>query len=348
MSCRFMERCSLGAHCRTAHVDGSARLSRILSIPQSVSQSAPHSLAVYSQSVFQKSEETPFYKADWPIVGHGTVHVSCGTFWTKVCLEKHDSRELPESVDHQKLLDGQCSEDGVFIQRVKMSCHRPICPTCWPDWRRRQVARCEERFKASEKDYNRKERRNVKRCHGAISVPKKLWHLTEQDMKKLALKYLKQVGIGGGSIIYHPKRERKKQRGLWYFSPHFHVYFHAERAWIDGQKVRALHAKTEWVFRNFGERPLIKSISYQLSHAGVPPNHGHIVTWFGSMNYRLLHVDKYHGEQSKCPWGHPLTHYGIYAGRAKLDLPNKEGYSAYLPREGWIELPKKIRNSDRG
>jgi len=345
ISCRLMEACELGSSCRRAHLEGQKNLSRILSIPQSA-QSAPST--VYSQSVFQEERPGLFWKANWPLVGRGVKHASCGTYWTKICMEKHDPKELSESVDHQKLLDGHCIKDGAYIQRVKMSCHRPVCPECWPDWRRRQVARVEARFKVSEKDYNRQERRTVKRCHGAISVPEKNWYLSEPEMKKQALKYLKQLGIGGGTIIFHPKRERKKKRGVWYYSPHFHVYFHAERAWIDGQKVRKLHAKTGWVFRNFGERPLQKSISYQLSHAGVPPKHGHVVTWFGSMNYRLLHVEKYHGEAMKCPWGHPMTHYGVYLGKALLQLPDREGYSAYLSREGWMELPKKIRSPDDG
>jgi hypothetical protein len=338
ISCRAMATCSNAKICKQAHLESR----RILSIPQSA-QSAPSS--VYSQSVFSNSREfedsADFFKADWPLVGHGVAHASCGTFWTKVCLEKHEPMELPPGVVHQKELNGLCSKNGAYIQRVKMSCHRPICPECWPDWRKRQVAKVKKRFEVSEEDYNRQEKRHVKRCHGAISVPRELWHLAQDKMKKLALKYLKQVGIAGGTIIYHPKRERKKRKGVWYYSPHFHVYFHAWNAWIDGEKVTQLHKKKGWIIRNFGERPLAKSISYQLSHAGVPPNHGHVVTWFGTMNYRLLHVEQIHGEGAKCPWGHLLTNYGVYLGKEKLELPNKEGYSAYLPKEGWLLLPKK-------
>lgn len=292
-------------------------------------------------------DEIEFFKADWPLVGDGVKHASCGTFWTKVCLEKHNPLELPEGISHQKGLDCKCLHDGVAILRVKMSCHRPICPECWPDWRKRQVARAKHRFEASEKDYNREEKRHVKRCHGAVSVPKELWYLSEPEMKKQALKHLKTIGIDGGTIIYHSKRERKKQKGVWYYSPHFHVYFHAWNAWVDGEKVKELNKKCGWIFRNFGERVLGKSISYQLSHASVPPNHGHVVTWFGSMNYRMLHVEKWHGERSRCPWGHYFDRYGRYSGKEKLELPNREGYQAYLSREGWEYLTKK-RPKKRG
>ena len=354
---------------------------RILSIPQSVQSVPSPSRGEYSQSVFEKKSienhfpmpegdflgqivtghmcgthmekahetEEFFIKADWPLVGVGVEHASCGSFWTHLCLEKHDSMELPETVRHQKRLDGKCQKDGVFVQRVKMSCHRPICPKCWQDWRARQVAKVKPRFEAMEKTFNRHQLRHLKRCHGTISVPKALWHLSVPSMKKLALKYLKELGIAGGTIIYHPRRERHRKRGDWYFSPHFHVYFHAWNGWIDGEMVTKFSRRTGWVFRNFGERPLSKSISYQLSHAGVPPDHGHIVTWFGSMNYRLLHVEKWHGEPQKCPWGHKMDRYGIYVGKDPAPaLPEEDGYVAYIAREGWIYLPKSIKQRNLG
>lgn len=321
---------------------------RILSIPQSAQSEDVSDSSVYSPSVFydleiekRSIEEIEFFRANWPLVGDGVAHAKCGTYWTKVCNKKHDPIELPEGIAHQKGLDGKCLHDGVAVLRVKMSCHRPICPTCWTDWRKRQIARAKHRFEASEKDYNRKEKRHVKRCHGVISIPKQLWYLSEEKMKILALKHLKTLGIDGGTIIYHPKRERKNKKGSWYFSPHFHVYFHAWNAWVDGEKVKKWSKKTGWVFNNFGERVLGKSLSYQLSHAGVPPNHGHVVTWFGSMNYRLLHVEKWHGDSAKCPWGHVFDHYGVYQGEKPLELPNEDGYQAYLPRDGWLILPNK-------
>jgi len=61
------------------------------------------------------------------------------------------------------------------------------------------------------------------------------------------------------------------------------------------------------------------------------------------MNYRLLHVEKWHGERVKCPWGHVYEHYGVYVGKQKIELPNQEGYEAYVPREGWIILNKSVK-----
>jgi hypothetical protein len=211
------------------------------------------------------------------------------------------------------------------------------------------VARVKDRFETFEKGFNREEKRHLKRCHGTISVPKKYWYWPQEKMKRWALRYLKELGVKGGTIIYHSKRRREKLK-IWYYSPHFHVYFHTWNAWIDGGRVKAWSKRTGWVFKNFGERPLTTSISYQLGHASVPPNHGHVVTWFGSMNYRLLHVEQWHGERAKCPWGHVLDSYGVYLGEKKLELPNKDGYQAYLPRDGWIKLPhrKKKDSYDYG
>jgi hypothetical protein len=261
-----------------------------------------------------------------------------GEFWTKVCDKKHDPLELPKGVVHQKGIDGKCLADGVFIQRVKMSCHRPECPECWPDWRKRQVARVQKRFDQFEKGFNFWKKRDLKRCHGVLSVPKKLYCLSEKDMRRLAFEYLREIGVWGGSVVYHSKRSK---HGVKYFSPHFHVYFHAILGLVDGEKVAKLYDHTRWVFRNFGERVLAKSISYQLSHAAVPPNHGHIVTWFGSMNYRKLPAEKYVGKRAKCPWGHSLDRYGMYVGNGHVDQPDTDGYSAYLPRDGWLILPKR-------
>jgi hypothetical protein len=179
-------------------------------------------------------------------------------------------------------------------------------------------------------------------------MPKSMYHLSVKKMQQIALIHLKQLGIKGGSLIYHSKRQIERIKGNWtqentYFSPHFHIYAHLHKAWINGKHVEQIHKETGIIIRNFGERPLGKSISYQLSHAGVPPNSEHIVKWFGSMNYRKLHVEKYQGTNSTCPWGHKLDHYGVYVGKdsEKPNLSEKGGYTAIVPKEGWLYLPKK-------
>lgn len=338
----------------------------ILTIPQTVANSPSSYSSVYSQIDFpskgqnlkelneildQNQKEQPQNEntpADYPVVGSGQPHAKCGTYWTKVCLEEHPAKQLNDIIDYQRDLDGKCMHNGAYIQRVMMSCHRPICPVCWTNWRRRQVAKVQKRFDTDEKTFTPWEKRNFKRCHLGVAIPKSMHHLTKKEMQQKVVLSLKRVGINGGSLVYHSKRQHERIRGNWtsentYFWPHFHVYTHLKRAWIDGAKVDENSKDTGIIIRNFGERPLAKSISYQLSHAGVPSNHAHIVTWFGSMNYRKLHVEKYQGTDATCPWGHKFDHYGVYAGKEteKPPLPDKHGYNAIVKKDGWLYLPKK-------
>jgi hypothetical protein len=304
-----------------------------------------------NEIIDQNQKEQPFNEntpADFPVVGTGQPHVKCGTYWTKVCLEEHPAKELNDIIDHQRDLDGKCVHNGAYIQRVMMSCHRPICPVCWTNWRKRQVAKVQTRFDKLEETFTPIEKRNYKRCHIGASVPKLMHYLTKKQMQQELLPYLKRLGIKGGTIIYHSKRQIEQIRGNWtpqntYFSPHFHIYTHLWKAWVNGKTVDNIYKETGIIIRNFGERILGKSISYQLSHAGVPPNSAHIVTWFGTMNYRKLHVPKYEGKNLTCPWGHKLDHYGVYVGKEseKPNLPELNGYSAIIKKDGWLYLPKK-------
>lgn len=340
----------------------------ILPIPQTVANCSPLFINVYSQIdlpykgqnlkelnkiLDQNRQEQPFIEntpeapADYPLVKSGEPHAKCGTFWTKGCLEEHPAKILNDIIDHQKDLDGKCIHDGVYYQRVMMSCHRPVCPICWLNWRRREVAKVQKRFDTLEETFTPWEKRNFKRCHVGAILPKSMHHLTKKEMQQKTLIQLKKAGIKGGTIIYHSRRQRISIKGNWtpentYFWPHFHIYTHLKRAWINGKITDAIEKETGILIRNWGERELGTSISYQLSHAAVPPNHGHIVTWFGTMNYRKLHVEKYKGTNATCPWGHPLDRFIVYVGKEseKPNLPNKE-YSAIAKKEGWLYLPKK-------
>jgi hypothetical protein len=311
------------------------------------------------------------YIANYQVVGQGTKKPTCGTFH-KGCLEPHPAIELNDKIIHQKDLSGNCEPNQGYGEITAWSCHRPLCPVCFPSWVKRSIMRAEPRFTAREKQIQEeitalqqktkltptetqqlREKRNLKRCHIAVSVPQKDYDLTVKQMLKKALKILKQLGIDGGTAVYHSARQIKKIPRNWTpqntrYEPHFHFYAHVPYAWLNGKKVDQIHARTGYVTRMIGERPIKKSLYYQLSHAGVPPKHGHVITWFGSMNYRKIHVEKYQGQGAKCPWGHKLNHYIIHPKEQdlKLNIPEKDGVRFLFDKTGWIYLPHKIKQKD--
>lgn len=293
------------------------------------------------------AKDTP---ADFPVVGSGTAHPLCGTKIIKGCLEDHPAKELNDIIDHQKDLNGKCMDQGAEIHIFKCSCHRPLCPICNGSWKKRAVSRVWERFVTYGKSLTPEEKKQRKLCHILISAPKTMYHQTMPEMQKSTLTIAKQLNVDAGTIIYHSKRQIEQIKGNWtyentYFSPHFHIFTPLKRGWINGDKVAKIHDKTGFVIVNFGQRDLKRNISYQLGHAGVPTNHSHIVKWFGEMNYRKLHVEKYVPTQATCSWGHKLDRHVVYIGKDKNDknpiIDQEPGYVAIVPKEGWLYLPKK-------
>jgi hypothetical protein len=198
-----------------------------------------------------------------------------------------------------------------------------------------------ERFKVYDEDVTHP--RAGHQIHFIVSIPKRIWHKSYLELKRLAISEAKKVGFEGGSCIPHSKR-KNAIKGM-YFSPHFHMLGYG---WIEGEQVTERHAKTGLIFKNVGLRQSLEgTIRYELNHAAVPQMSGHVVTWFGSMGYRNLHVEKLQGEKEKCLWGHPMRDVA-YVGIEPLDLPKVDGYVCYLAREGWVYLEKWKQEVDKG
>jgi hypothetical protein len=281
--------------------------------------------------------------AELPIIGTGKAKATCGQFYKKICLEPHEPIELPKTIAHQKDLNGQCITNGVYVKTHVYTCYSPLCPICAPEkWLNRETNRMLDRFKAYDEEEDElgypKHSRAGKQIHFVVSVAKNDYGLTLPKMRNNAMNYVKEVGFEGGAIVYHAYRKNPK-KGM-YYSPHFHMLGYG---WIDGEKVNEVYEKHGYICKNLGLRNnLPKTIIYELGHASVPKNKAHVVTWFGSMGYRKIHVEKVHGEKEKCPICGCETQDGVYVGKEKNPLSehDKEDNEYYLPREGWIYLPK--------
>lgn len=255
--------------------------------------------------------------ADFALVGSGEAYESCGSFFTVGCLNVDEHRGMN--------LDGVNMEGKAYLERHKNSCHRPLCPTCWPDWANREKDKAAQRLRAFVL-----RGRNLKPIHVTVSVPSFDWGLSLPEMRQKVYRALKAVHCLGGMLIYHPKRQNKYER-TWYFSPHFHVLGYG---WI--LDVRRNYVESGYVVKNIGIRKTVEGIIfYQLSHCGVSSDH-HAVTWFGALSYGKLHVEYEEESPSECPLCHGKLSRLIWIGQGECLLPDVEGVAFFDDPDNWV------------
>jgi hypothetical protein len=256
--------------------------------------------------------------ADFELVGSGESYANCGSYFTVGCLNVEDHKGMN--------LDGVNMEGKAYLERRKVSCHRPLCPKCWPDWANREKDKTTERLKAFVL-----KGRNLKPIHLIVSVPHVDYGLSLENMRKKVYRALKTVRCLGGMMIYHPKRQNKND-GSWYFSPHFHIVGYG---WI--VNVHQNYVISGYVVKNVGIRKTIEgTVYYQLSHAGFSMKH-HTITWFGALSYGKLHVEYIEKKNSECPLCHQKLRRLTWIGQGKCPLPDIEGVAFYDDASNWMK-----------
>ena len=170
------------------------------------------------------------------------------------------------------------------------------------------------------------------------SVPKRLWFLPFQELRKEAYIQVKESGFIGGSCVWHPFRETED--GRWYFSPHFHMFGYG---WIQGTK--KIYENSGWVIKNEGIRKTLHGTAmYQLSHAGIHKKF-HTVTWFGRLSYNNLRCKKMPKKEDKCPLcGADLVKL-IWMGEGLCSVPDELG-EYKVSSEGWTEVYRILKPGD--
>lgn len=151
------------------------------------------------------------------LAGHGEVSnpETCGKFARFVgCLrtDLHRLRQL-DGVDHSNHVD---------VHARHMSCFNPRCPLCYKSWAVREAKSAAYILGEASRLFGVVE-------HGTISVPPSMYGLKFETVKAKVMKGLRDRGVLGGIIMFHPARfnsfeeARKKQQPQgWYFSSHFH------------------------------------------------------------------------------------------------------------------------------
>ncbi len=259
---------------------------------------------------------------DWQLPGHGKSYDDCGDWRYRGCLNvaDHTQNELSESV-----------KGKIFVEWYHRSCYRAECPVCYEKWAGLEAKKIEWRLKHLWK--------HGKVLHIAISPSEKdVLNLPFAKLRQKAYKIAKNRGIIGGSVIWHPFRER--DNGTWYFSPHFHVLGFG---WV--RNVGEGFKKDGWLVKNIQdgreERSIFGTAMYQLSHCGID-SHGKSrpVSWFGvasTAGKNRAFVPKMEREKHVCPGCQAeliqLRYFGDPA-----DLPDlEEESSAWLDPEDWVE-----------
>jgi len=226
-----------------------------------------------------------------------------------------------------------CSHDSSHAPLVRRhSCHRVDCPVCFPDWQRRAAERVSRRVSAGAMLLN-KWSHYVQ--HFTISPPAseyaafyELGNAALPALRKKAVRYLKDIGLEGGALIFHALRQAEYapddvNRG-WYFSPHFHVIGFGRLTETSDK----LYRRTGWVYKSLSRAPRARKFkevydtsrgyacgvaNYLFSHVaywsdlktGRRLDRGDLVSYFGCLSSRALHVydtivEKEHVKCTQC------------------------------------------------
>jgi hypothetical protein len=244
------------------------------------------------------------------------------------CLETHlhKAEFLPETINHKRSIDGRCLPGQIVVKPVAYHCSDPLCPICARHWAGLETARSVRRFSeffnlnvnsfnqlylsrgkgkykrnpvvfcVSKEDYDLSFSVLYQLRHITVSMSKEDWKLPFPELKKKAETALMMAGVEGGCIIYHSKRWSRKYK-IWRKGFHFHALGFLLNGRYDGKIVSGINAFSGIVIKVLpGDRSEIeeqvKTLMYQLSHAGVPSGHQHVVSWFGCCSYNQLSVPK--------------------------------------------------------
>jgi len=215
-----------------------------------------------------------------------------------------------------KLLKGADCTDKVVVRHKHWWCHKASCPICFSrGWSVREarsiVGRCNE---AEKRGLGVSE-------HVTVSVAVKDRDLSESVFRVKCREALFDRGFGGGTMIFHGFRVDWVRKCL-VWSPHYHtlgvvnvdggfdrcrncVHDRRDCDLCDGFKGREVRgfAKDGYLVKVHEVRKTVFGTAYyQLNHATIRVSlkRFHVVTYFGSMSYRMFEGEKLMSEDV-CP-----------------------------------------------
>jgi len=256
-----------------------------------LSESARHWLLLHDETnwsdmqLFQEyMKKGELKRICWKLAGTEEPKDYCGIFNTEGCFNvKKHPRKKP------------------FIDQRMLSCFRSACKKCWlKKWLARESSRSTKRIENYVALAQRNGFRNKKPIHVIVSPPWNQKYDRFDLLKEKCRRMMKEAGIIGGLLIYHPFR-LDKETNIWVVHPHFHVIGFG---WV--VNTSRISSKEGWIIKNKGIRDSLHStIYYQLSHAGVSEKI-HSITWFGTLGYRSKYANEIKVEKEEldpnCPF----------------------------------------------
>jgi hypothetical protein len=195
---------------------------------------------------------------------------------------------------------------------------------CWKSWAWRAAGRISHRIAEARKRLVR-HRRPV---HVVVSPCQADWGLAEPVLRRKAYKIAREAHVEGGTTVYHEKR---KERGVWVVSPHFHI---VGFGWIRG--AARVYERSGWVVKNKGLRESVRRTAwYQLTHARIRKGKM-TVTWWGCCSYNQLKGVPPLDNQVLCPLCRStLCKPGLDYWPSELPDPPGVGRFIYSAEEGY-------------
>lgn len=126
----------------------------------------------------------------WKLPATSEPHDWCGEWQRRGCLDV---------ANHQKYGYG----NNIFVRQYKRSCYRPTCKICYHQWIIRQANRATRRIEKYAKLSKKKP------FHLMLSVSLSDYALSYKALKKKLSLIIKELGVFGSAIVFHPFRLRR-------------------------------------------------------------------------------------------------------------------------------------------
>ena len=248
----------------------------------------------------------------WHLPATAEPHCWCGMWKTIGCLN---------AILHEKFGKGRL----IYIKKFQQSCYRASCKECYLKWIARQADNATKRIET----YS--EKCNKKPIHLILCIPPSQHEMPVKILRERMSKILKVAKIEGTAVIFHPFRFSHKRRD-WYPSPHFHlVGFGSER------NIKSAFGSYGWFVKNMGQRESVfQTFCYLLSHCGINKDYK-TVTWYGSLSYSNLPVDK-EPRITKCPLCGGDFEEIYYIEEFHPVVPPDKPYAGLVDPEGWYPV----------
>lgn len=239
-------------------------------------------------------------------------HDWCGLWKTIGCI----NADLHESLGKGRL---------AYVKQFRRSCYRAKCKSCYTNWIARQANSSTRRIEAY---FEKTKQRPI---HLILAVPLSQQTLPVKVLRQRMSHILKLGNIQGASVIFHPFRFHKTTR-RWYSSPHFHLVGFGKSS-----DIKNAFGRYGWFVKEVGERnSVFQTFCYLLSHCGIQKGY-QAVTWFGSLSYSKLHVEK-EPRITKCPLCNGEFQEICYEEPYHPVIPPDKHYEGLVDADGWQKV----------